>query len=193
MHTIAMTLEDLLELGVPSRIETPRMILHAARKADAADAFAAASESAQELAPWMPWADPEPTLAKIESYHSDIEEKWHNRTTLDFKLVDKSTQQFIGKAGFHHIDWSIPKLEMGYLVRTWRAGQGYCSEAVTALVEYARTHLGARRLEICSDPENLKSRRVAERAGFVLEGILRQNRIGPGGKLCDSCMYAKIF
>ena len=62
-----------------------------------------------------------------------------------------------------------------------------------ALAEFARSALGARRLEITSDPRNLPSRRVAEKAGFALEGIRRQSRRDPAGNLYDSCMYARIF
>ena len=73
------------------------------------------------------------------------------------------------------------------------ANRGYCSEAVHALVSFSKQQLGARRLEICSDPRNGKSRRVAERCGFELEGILRQNMRDPYGGLRDSCMYAMVF
>jgi RimJ/RimL family protein N-acetyltransferase len=73
------------------------------------------------------------------------------------------------------------------------AGQGLCTEAVTALVDFARQELGAMRLEICSDPRNLRSRGVAERCGFVLEGILRRNMRDPYGGLRDSCMYALVI
>ena len=62
-----------------------------------------------------------------------------------------------------------------------------------ALAEFARSALGARRLEITSDARNAASRRVAEKAGFALEGIRRQLRRDPAGNLYDSCMYARIF
>ena len=62
-----------------------------------------------------------------------------------------------------------------------------------AMAVFAKNELGAARLEICNDPLNEKSRRVAERCGFVLEGILRQNFRAPGGSLRDSCMYALVL
>ncbi|MEI6737524.1 MAG: GNAT family protein, partial [Pseudomonadota bacterium] len=58
---------------------------------------------------------------------------------------------------------------------------------------YAKTELGAKRLEICSDPRNQRSRAVAERCGFTLEGIMRKNMYAPDGTLRDSCMYALVI
>jgi RimJ/RimL family protein N-acetyltransferase len=112
---------------------------------------------------------------------------------LDFQWRDKTSGNLIGKGGFHTIVWDVPKLEIGYWVRTSLAGRGYCTEAVNALVAFANRELGAKRLEICSDPRNRKSRNVAERCGFTLEGIMRKNMRDPYGGLRDSCMYAMTF
>jgi RimJ/RimL family protein N-acetyltransferase len=54
------------------------------------------------------------------------------------------------------------------------------------------------RLEIRSAVENARSRAVAERCGFLLEGIMRANTWGPGAdaadlRVRDSCLYAKVF
>ena len=69
-------------------------------------------------------------------------------------------------------------------------GRGLATEAVIAVTEFAQSTLGARR--ILSDAENAGSRRVAERAGYVLEGIQRSNRIAPDGQLRDTCIYAAV-
>ena len=47
---------------------------------------------------------------------------------------------------------------------------------IAALVAYAFTHLRAARVELITDEENTRSRRVAERCGFTLEGVLRHER-----------------
>lgn len=179
-----------LLLNIPERIETERMILRAAKLGDGPEAFEAVLESVNELKPWMPWVHPEPRLAGSIEFHANAQAKWYSREMLDFQWHDKATRRLIGKGGFHTINWDVPKFEIGYWVRTSMAGHGYCTEAVNALVAFSRRELGAKRLEICSDPRNLKSRHVAERCGFVLEGILRRNMRDPCGDLRDSCMYA---
>ena len=180
-------------LNIPETVDTPRMILRATKLAHGPETFDAVVESLNELKPWMPWVHPEPTLKGTIEFHALAEAKWASREMIDFQWHDKSNGNLIGKGGFHTINWDVPKLEIGYWVRTSMAGHGYCTEAVNALVEFAKRELGAKRLEICSDPRNLSSRRVAERCGFTLEGILRKNMSDPLGGLRDSCMFALVF
>ena len=180
-------------LPISEQIETERMILRATRADDAPETFLAVLESFNELAPWMPWVHPEPKSAGSEAFNQEAQFKWVSREMLDFQWVDKVSGALIGKGGFHTINWEIPKFEIGYWVRTSMGGRGYCTEAVNALVAFSKQQLGAKRLEICSDPRNEKSRRVAERCGFALEGILRRNMRDPYGGLRDSCMFARVF
>ena len=185
--------QHALLLDIPEEIETERMILRAVKAGDGAATFEAVFESVNELAPWMPWAHPEPQLKGSVAFNASAQAKWYSREMLDFQWIDKASGRLIGKGGFHTIDWSVPKLEVGYWVRTSMAGKGYCTEAVMALVNFANTELGAHRLEITSDPRNGPSRKVAEKCGFSLEGILRKNMRDPYGGLRDSCMYAFTF
>ena len=180
-------------LTIPEQIESERLILRATKAMDAPEAFEAVRESVQELAPWMPWAHPNPTLEGSVEFHGMAHAKWTTREMLDFQWIDKASSKLVGKGGLHTINWEVPKFEIGYWVRTGMTNRGYCTEAVNALAAFAKQQLGARRLEICSDPRNEKSRRVAERCGFVLEGILRRNMRDPTGSLRDSCMYAIVF
>jgi RimJ/RimL family protein N-acetyltransferase len=47
-------------------------------------------------------------------------------------------------------------------------------------------------VELVTDELNTGSRRVAERCGFRLEGLLRNVMLSPDGKLRNSCVYAKL-
>ncbi len=191
-----MTLDEALLLPIPLTIETPRLVLRAVTIEQAQTVFAGVVESVNELAPWMPWVYPSPTLHGSQLFHGNAQSQWFARTMLDFTWFEKHTNTFIGKGGFHTINWAVPKLEIGYWVRTSRAKEGFCTEAVTALTNFARETLHANRLEITSDPRNIASRRVAEKVGFVLEGIMRKNMPDPMlmsvGGLRDSCMYAWV-
>jgi RimJ/RimL family protein N-acetyltransferase len=187
------SLQRALLLNIPEEIETARLILRAGKTSDAAMTFEAVVESLNELKPWMPWVHPDSTIESITTYHSTVQAKWHAREMLDFQWIEKASGRLAGKGGFHHIDWAVPKLEIGYWLRTSMVGKGYCTEAVSALVAFAQHSLGAKRLEICNDPKNERSRRVAEHCGFTLEGILKKNMRDPYGALRDSCVYAKVF
>jgi RimJ/RimL family protein N-acetyltransferase len=178
---------------IATSFETERILIRASTLADLDITYPVVQESATELRAWMPWAHPSPLLTSMEKYFSTCEEKWRAREMLDFQWIEKSSGELIGKGGFHHIDWMIPKFEIGYWLRTSHAGKGFCTEAVNGLVHYAQSELHAKRLEIRSQPANTRSRAVAERCGFVLEGVLRSSLLGADNALCDSCMYAKVF
>ena len=189
---MGVILQALL-LDIPETLETPRLRLRATRAGLGPIVNAAARESHEALKPWMPWAQEIATQEVSEQHCREMQLKWHAREMLDFCFLQRDDEAFVGKGGLHTIDWSVPKFEIGYWIRSSCAGRGYATEATEALVEFARSVLGACRIEITSDPRNVPSRRVAEKAGFALEGIRRQSRRDPAGNLYDSCMYARIF
>jgi ribosomal-protein-serine acetyltransferase len=66
-------------------------------------------------------------------------------------------------------------------------------EAVQGISTFAFNELEARRIEIRCDSKNEKSRKIPERLGFTLEGILKNDAISVDGKgLRDTCIYAKV-
>ena len=81
--------------------------------------------------------------------------------------------------------------EAGYWTVAAHRGQGHTAEALGVLADWAFGHLGIRRLELHVDPANVGSRRVAERAGFWAEGLLRQ-RLLHRGQPGDFLLYARL-
>ena len=179
-----------LLLEIPERLESARLTLAASRAGQGAAVNDTVLES--QLKPWMPWAQQPPTLEESEKVCREAQAKWVAREKLDFCFFDKPGGRLVGKGGLHTIDWSVPKFEIGYWVRTSSTGRGFATEATNTLVEFAHS-LGAHRVEITCNRANLASRRVAEKSGFTLEGILRSHRRAPDGGLADTCMYARVF
>jgi RimJ/RimL family protein N-acetyltransferase len=64
------------------------------------------------------------------------------------------------------------EIEVGYHVRRDLWGRGYATEAAQACMEYAFTKLSARRVISMIRPENVPSRRVAEKNGLTCETIV---------------------
>ena len=180
-------------LDVPETVETSRLLLRATRSGHGEKTNEALVESREQLRPWMPWARDTQSLEASEQHCRAMQARWHAREELDYCFFRRRDGVLVGKGGLHTIDWSVPKLEIGYWIRTACVGQGYATEATLALVELARMRLAARRLEITCDARNAASRRVAAKCGFELEGTLRSNRRDTAGELADSCMYARVF
>jgi RimJ/RimL family protein N-acetyltransferase len=90
--------------------------------------------------------------------------------------VDAETGEVFGNAGLrrHHSDRGL--WDIGYLVAPKARGRGVATRAVRLLSAFAFAELGAERIEICAEPENEPSLRVAAAAGFTREGVLRRYR-----------------
>jgi RimJ/RimL family protein N-acetyltransferase len=106
-------------------------------------------------------------------------------------MFEKHSGSLLGSVGLHRTDWTLPKTEVGYWIRPSAGGQGFVSEGVQALVDWSVNQLHAQRVELVTDEINSASRRVAERCGFVLEGVLRNVMKAPDGGLRHSCVYAR--
>ena len=79
--------------------------------------------------------------------------------------------------------------EIGYWLGEEYWGRGITTAALTALSRHALVELGYRRLYATAFVENVRSRRVLEKAGYVLEGILRRSAIKQG-RVHDQALYA---
>ncbi|MFC5650013.1 GNAT family N-acetyltransferase [Paenibacillus solisilvae] len=179
-------------LSFPDRFESKRLIIRTPLRGDGARVNEAIKESIEELRPWMPWAQQVPTIEESEIISREGNIRFTERSDLRLYLIHKQTSQFIGGSGLHRIDWHARKFEIGYWVRTSSSGQGYITEAVERITQFAIQELQANRVEIRCDSRNLRSIHVAERLGFTKEGILRADKCDVDGCLRDTVIFAKI-
>ena len=177
----------------PESFETERLTVRAPQHGDGAALNAALRDSWAELSRWMPWAtgDP-PTVDESEKRMRQARAKFLLREDLWLLLFLKETDTMVGSSGLHRIDWKVPKMEIGYWVRTPYAGRGYITEAVEGIATFAFQRLGARRLEIRMDARNERSAAVARRAGFELEATLRNEaRHHQTGELRNTLVFVR--
>jgi len=185
-------MKDILR-EFPNSFDTERLTIRAPRPGDGAEVHAAVIESLDRLRPWFPWATREPTLEGSEVRVRQAQLKFMAREDLLLHLVLKGTNTLVGSSGLHRIDWSVPKFEIGYWVRTGYEGHGYITEAVLGITNFAFDALGAKRVEIRCDATNQRSAAVARRAGFTLEATLRCfERCNETDKLRDVMIFAQV-
>jgi RimJ/RimL family protein N-acetyltransferase len=187
---------DPLLLDVPERINTARFILRCPQKGDGAVINAALRETLDELQPWMPWAQAAPLLDESEVYCRRNHARFRLREDLPYFIFERepngSEGVLVGSTGLHRIDWSVRRFEIGYWRRTGLGGHGIATEAVQALSRMAFDRLDARRVEIRMDNTNTASARVAERAGFTFEGLLRHDMLNAAGEPRDTRVYSRV-
>lgn len=81
--------------------------------------------------------------------------------------------------------------ELGYLLLTEYWSQGIMTEAAALMCREAFENLGIERLTSKVYAENVASRRVLEKNGFVTEGVMRSGAL-KDGKLYDVYVYGKL-
>lgn len=190
-----MSLDPLL-LDIPERLDGERTVLLAPRAGLGAEMAVVITQSLAHLRPWMPWAQDAPSAESAELVVRRMQADFIARRDLCFQIYarrpDGSAGRMLGGTGLHRIDWAVRKFEVGYWIRPEAAGQGHVTEAVRLLTVLAFGPLDARRVEIRCDTRNTRSRAVAERCGFALEGVLRCDSLGVDGQPRDTCVYAQV-
>ena len=145
------------------RLETKRLVLRFAVLADAQaifDAYASDPEATRYLV--------FKTLTDVGQAADFIERTVREREegkSITWVIVLRDTRQVIGAIDLR-ADGSI-----GYAIgRPWW-GVGYVPEAARAVLDFARTHLGVKRVTGICDYENSRSARVFEKLGFRSLGL----------------------
>ncbi|OLZ12011.1 GNAT family N-acetyltransferase [Sulfobacillus thermosulfidooxidans] len=179
-------------LDFPHEFETERLVIRCPLPGDGTMVYEAMVESHAEVRKWMPWAINLPVVEEVEENVRRAHINFILREDLRLHLFLKASGRFVGSTGLHRINWDVRRFEIGYWIRTAESGRGLATEAVHGLVRWASEYLNARRLEIRCDARNLRSRKVAERAGFHLEAVLRQEEPGVDGLPRDSVIYVKL-
>jgi ribosomal-protein-serine acetyltransferase len=181
---------------VPDRIEGERIVLRPYGPADAPALFKLVNASRKHLFPWLPWADSDHrTLDDTRAFVARATAWWTLRTSLIVGIFDRKSGKLLGGSGLHahkgaSIDWDIPALMIGYWLGKPHEGKGYVAEAVGLLTRVAFDRFHVKRLEIKCDERNVRSARVMERAGFVREGVLRNDFRTHRGEIRSTLVYS---
>ncbi len=85
-------------------------------------------------------------------------------------IVDSGTGEFLGTVGWRWLDRNV---QVGYWVKREARGRGVATRALRLLAGWAFAELGADRVQLITEPQNVASQRVAEKAGFTRDATLR--------------------
>ncbi len=188
---------------VPEYVETERLLLrspliqgpriHEQRLSDAVIVNEAILESLDELKLFLPFAQSAPTLLETEINLQEARLDFLHGLQFRYLLFSKQSSEFIGVASLQSIDYEVRKCELGYWIRSRCSGNGYMAEALQALVQIGFEQLELKRMMIQCETTNWRSRAVAERLDFELEGILKNEDLSADGlRWTDTCIYARV-
>jgi ribosomal-protein-alanine N-acetyltransferase len=90
-----------------------------------------------------------------------------------WKIVDRATFEKVGAIGYNNFSVQHNKCEIGYwlLPPYWR--KGIIAETLAAMLAYLFDIKKVNRIEALVEEGNTASCKVAQKAGFTLEGVLR--------------------
>jgi RimJ/RimL family protein N-acetyltransferase len=91
--------------------------------------------------------------------------------------------RFLGLALAPTISDEDAEMELGYIVAGWARGRGVGTEALRLLTRWALDERGAQRVALIIDVSNEPSRKMAERCGYVCEGVMRSIHLKQGRRV----------
>ena len=169
-------------------LRTARLDLRPLAAHDADAVYAMRSDPAvQRYGSHPAWTDPQRAVDYIERNIQAMAAGTH----IQLAVVRRADAAVIGTVTLYALDAQCRRADVGYALLVSEWGQGYASEAVTALLDWGFEHLDLNRIEADVDPRNAPSAGLLERLGFLREGHLRERWI-VDGEICDSWIYGLL-
>jgi ribosomal-protein-serine acetyltransferase len=179
-----MNITTAFSLVVDDEIELRQFDL-----ADADAMFQVIQQNRAHLDTWLRWSGRIQTLedtrnliqrfadksAQGDGFHAGL---WYNRNLA-------------GGVVCHFINRESNKSEIGYWLGENYVGYGLVTRACRAVITYLFTQEKMHRVEIQAAVDNTRSRAIAERLGFTLEGIKRESD-WLTNRYADHAMYAVL-
>jgi RimJ/RimL family protein N-acetyltransferase len=179
-------------IDLPEELVGDLVIVRPWAEADSSGLWDAVDNSREHLEAFMPWVDRYHNPDNALEYTRRSRARWLLREDLSVAIVERQTGRIVGGSGLHRIDWGIRAFEIGYWIRQDAEGRGYITETVQLLTRLAFDELDANRVELRIDTRNIRSLRVGERLGFVLEGTLRRRLPAADGTAADMHVLALL-
>jgi ribosomal-protein-alanine N-acetyltransferase len=175
------------------RLEGTRVRLRLPERGDYGQWSSLRRESRDFLEPWEPrWAADE---LDPPAWRERVRRARHDHaagTGLTFLVFERGGEELLGGIAIGHIRHGVSQsAQIGYWMGERHAGRGYMREAIGLVADHAFGPMRLHRLEAACIPENERSARVLENAGFRREGLLR-DYLKINGTWRDHLLYALL-
>lgn len=164
-------------------LETERLILRGWRPEDLEDLYEyAKNPEVGPMAGWAPHSDRMQTLEALKAY-MESGDVW--------AIELRETGKVIGQLRMY------PNEDKGNFIARYISyalsadywGHGYMTEAVKAVIKYAFEELEIDMLTVFHSPDNVRTKRVIEKCGFVYDVTIEKAYTDYDGKVSDHVCY----
>ena len=146
-----------------------------------------------EIARWLDQIPQPYTESDARAYAERMQEGWAGGTMAALAFTDAETGEVLGSVGIHVVDATHGVVEIGYWTAPAARGRGAATRATRLVARWALETLDAQRVQLRAVPENEASNRVALKARFRPEGVLRSYRYSDRlGRRVDFVMYSLL-
>ena len=129
--------------------------------------------------------------AFVRGWLGRYESGWLDGSRAGFCIRGADDDAFVGFAAIVQLDLDAREGEIGYMVYPAARGRGASVRAVELLSRWGFFELGLERLELRIDVTNTASERVAERAGYRRDGVLRNVHFKEGLR-ADTGIWSRL-
>ena len=157
-------------------LKSRHIYLRFLRKTDTARLFAAVEESRNELDQHVTGPICLHSIFEAEELIERAKLRRRKRQGYYFGIFASSTKQFVGYVNLHGTGEQNRSGEVGYWVRTSQAGKGIATTATALIVRFGFKELRLHRIVLLAAVDNPASWRVAEKIGFVYDGVQRHEQ-----------------
>ncbi len=178
------TIPELAELAI-----RPGVIARPLTLSDAPAMHALIVENRAHLDRWLRWSGPLLSEDDVSGFIAMFEDK--QREGKGFHLGIWMDGAFAGGVVCWRTDWQNRNAEIGYWLGRNFLKRGLATEASLAVTSFLFDNARLHRLEMQCGVENRASRAVAERCGFVEEGIRRDSH-WITNRFVDHVVYARL-
>ena len=178
-------------MKAPIQLKTARLVLRQPLVGDAAEIFERYASNA-EVTRFVGWPRHQ-SVQDTEAFVRFSAQEWEKWPAGPYLIFSRADSRLLGSTGLGF--QTLEEAMTGYVLARDAWGQGFATEALTAIVELA-PQVGVSRLFALCHPDHLPSRRVLEKCGFVRDDASRSAvefpNLSPGVRQEAFC-YAIVF
>jgi ribosomal-protein-alanine N-acetyltransferase len=135
--------------------------------------------------------DPMKSISDSEKLIESLDESFKSGNGINWGIIEKTTDKFIGYFGIWRIDQKHCRGEIGYALHPDYWGKGYMQETINTIVEFGFNKLNLHSYEANVNPDNLDSIKLLEKLGFKKEAYFRENFLF-NNEFKDSIIYSLL-
>jgi len=177
--------------SISTQIETQRLILRPYQPGDEVWYYEMSRQNREHLRQYesgnavMSILTPKDAEAVV----CEFSQKWETQKSFFLGAFCKDTQEFVAQIYIGVVNWESHEFELGYFADVHHEGKGYVSEAANGALRFLFERMNAQRVRLECDDTNVRSYKVAERCGMVLEAHFPEDKQNPDGSLSGTYHY----